>query len=158
MTHWFTPLALLLALSSLSASAAWADEPTSSEGLNSMLDNVPTIESKPVPTAEEKPEEVQVDLASYIKDCRAAVLAKWTPGAKLIKKHPQMEAQILIKIGEDGSILSLSPAKLSGNKSFDASAIEALNAASPLPVPHPSLALEAERGIVIIFSAAKYGK
>ena len=157
MTRRISTLALFSSLMLFGLSSASAEEPASG-GLDSLLDNMPTIESKAAPVEEAAPVEAEVDLASYIKDCRAAVLAKWAPKAKVIKKNPTMEAQILVKLGEDGSILSLSPAKMSDNKSFDESAIEALNAATPLPAPPTALIQEAERGIVIIFSAAKYGK
>ena len=136
----------------LLAPTAWAQD----QDLQKLLDNLPTIESKAPPPAEtDKPvEEVSIDLPTYTKGVRDAILANWHPKEKLVVKHPSLAAQLLVKVNADGTIKDVVAVKLSDNKKFDKSAVDAVFSTTQVGVPPVSLAGTVESGVLVNFIAA----
>jgi TonB family protein len=137
----------------LSTSALAVDD--GSGDLQKLLDNLPTIEQKPLPT-EEKPkaEEADMDLPAYLAIVRDAVIATWHPPKKLVDKHPSLNCQLLVKVHEDGTVGDVVMMQPSGNGKFDKSAGAAALATTSVMPPPISLRGTAEAGVTITFVAA----
>ncbi len=137
-----------------------AARPAGAEDLDKLLNSIPDAEieqtAPPAEAAEAPPEEVT--LPGYLTKVQADIWASWTPKAKLIKKNPKAKTSFMVKIGREGELLGVSPVSLSGIKAFDQSALDAIAAAEPYPVPPRELDGDAERGLVIDFKARQYAK
>lgn len=139
-----------------SAPAAWAQDAGGEQtDLQKLLDNLPTIESKAPPPEEKPPEVVEsIDLPTYTRGVREAILANWFPKAKIVEKHPSLAVQLLVKINADGTIKDTVAVKLSGNKKFDKSAVDAVFSTPSVAVPPISLQGTVESGVLVNFVAA----
>lgn len=145
------PLCLLL------ATPALAQEGGGSGDLQKLLDNLPTIEQKEAPPPEapkSEEEEVGMSMPTYVAEVRKAVLASWNPSPKLIEKNPRLTCQMLVKIGEDGSVGDVVMVQSSGNKKFDKSAGDAALATTSVLAPPDSLRGMAAQGVLVNFVAA----
>jgi len=131
-----------------------AGEPASTE-IKNLLDNIPQIENKAAPEQAEKPpaDAEPIDFTAYMDDVRKAILVHWNPSSGSLKKHPSAEAQVLVKVDDNGNITEVGMIQPSGEKSFDKSVLKALDATDTVPAPVPAMAGDAARGIVVTFSA-----
>lgn len=147
------PVSLMFLVAS---SAAFAGDDAAA--IDDLLKSIPTIETKRSDAdiaAEERKAvlDARVSYDSYVTTVQADVLAQWKPSKRLLKSDPPLEAQLSVKIAPDGSVSDVGAVMLSGNKKWDQSALDAINAASPLPPPPDNLVEEARQGVVVRFNA-----
>jgi hypothetical protein len=128
------------------------------EDIGALLDSIPEIvapepevvegEAKPLPPPEE-----QESFPAYSERVRAAVLAAWSPKKKVIDKDRRASIQLMIKVSEAGEVVDVVAIELSGNKKFDASVLDAIQAAD-VPEPPSTLVSQTERGMMLTIRAA----
>jgi hypothetical protein len=115
------------------------------------------IETKaPEPTEEKKPDDDdlgEIDLPTYTRSVNEAVVAVWKPKKSLVKKMPDLEAHLLIKLHSDGTLMGVGATKVSPEEDWNEGCIKAIKAAVPLPNPPVTLRAEAARGIEWICAA-----
>ncbi len=156
MRTLITTLSLITTLCLVGATPARAQDDAASGDLQKLLDNLPTIETKEAPPPEKPAEEPEegMDLPAYVAEVRATVLANWNPSPKLIQKNPSLSCQMLVKIGEDGTVGDVIMTQPSGNKKFDQSAGDAALATAKVLAPSYGLRGTAASGILVNFVAA----
>jgi len=71
--------------------------------------------------------------SQYYQSIYAKVYQAWTLPEYVIEKEGSREAIVTIKVQRDGKILSAVFEKTSGNQQFDASVMNAIKKANPLP-------------------------
>jgi|GEM_PF-5146781 hypothetical protein len=127
------------------------------DSVQDMLNNIPVIETKaPEPTEEKKPDDDdlgEIDLPTYTRSVNEAVVAVWKPKKSLVKKMPDLEAHLLIKLHSDGTLMGVGATKVSPEEDWNEGCIKAIKAAVPLPNPPVTLRAEAARGIEWICAA-----
>jgi TonB family protein len=153
-------LSLILMLFA-SSSAAFAGDDAAA--IDDLLKSIPTIETKrsDADLAAEARQTVldsRVSYDSYVITVQSHVLAQWKPSQRLLKSEPPLEAQLSVKIAADGTVSDVGAVMLSGNKKWDQAALDAVNAASPVPAPPDTLLVEAGQGVVVRFSPATVAK
>lgn len=95
--------------------------------------------------------------AQYQSRVRSKIMSNW------VKTHTtsgttRLSAQIRVRINASGAVISKTFSKRSGDAAFDASAMRAVERASPLPSPPPGVKAEALReGFVVHFRARVVG-
>ncbi|RME50414.1 MAG: TonB family protein [Deltaproteobacteria bacterium] len=90
-------------------------------------------------------------LAHYAAQIRNHVRRHWIyPGAPLEGRSPA--AVVTIRIDPHGRVRSRELTRPSGDPAFDASVVQAIERADPLPPPPPGLWREIETGISIVFT------
>jgi protein TonB len=95
--------------------------------------------------------------ARYQSRVRSKIMRNW------VKTHAtsgteRLSAQIRVRINASGAVISKTFSKRSGDAAFDASAMRAVERASPLPSPPPGVKAEALReGFVVHFRARVVG-
>ncbi len=94
------------------------------------------------------------ELARYVAQCRAAILANWKPLPAIIAAHPEYKVQLRVTVSSNGTIGKPQISKGSGDSSFDASAISAVSRTANLPAPPTRYAKSAADGVMITLSAA----
>ncbi|MDX1386625.1 MAG: cell envelope integrity protein TolA [bacterium] len=91
--------------------------------------------------------------AQYQSKVRSKIIRNW------VKTHTggesrRLSARIRVRINASGAVISKTFSKRSGDPAFDASAMRAVERASPLPAPPPGVKAEALReGFVVHFRA-----
>lgn len=145
---WFPALALLLA-----PTVSFAQQ----TDLEKMLNSIPDVKQAEAPKTEQAAEvEESIDLPTYTAEVRNAILAGWKPNPKWFKKNPNLAAQFLVKINEDGTLKDVKPARLSGNKKFDQAAFDTVWAVGTVRPPTYALVeTVGTQGILVTFAAPK---
>ena len=94
--------------------------------------------------------------AQYYALIRERINREWITAPKLFTESEDLKAQLVVMIGEDGTVTSIEFETSSGNYSFDLSAKRAVERASPLPSPPATLKDEVvDEGFLIEFSPTK---
>jgi TonB family protein len=105
----------------------------------------------------DKPLRVSIDDPEYVKYqamVRSRIIAEWIIPARYseMAEGARPKARIVVMINEDGEVLSTEWERRSGNASFDASCIRAVQRASPFEVPAERLKWEAyNEGFLVEF-------
>lgn len=129
------------------------------EGIDSLLDKIPTIENPEAKEADKTPPPApDMPFTTYIDLVRAQVLAVWSPKAGAIKKNPGLETRLVVQVDATGAVSAIKPMVLSGDKKFDDSAVRAVNDAGTLPAPAPNLVSVAAEGVVVVFNGGEWLK
>ncbi len=145
-------LSLTLLLPLLMATGGTAVAQDDGGGIDDLLGSIPEIAAEE-PVDEKPKPPPEVTFPQYTSDVSATVLAAWQP-KKSALKDARAQAQLGIKIDENGQITDIRAIKLSGHKKFDQSCLDAINAADTLASPPPPLRDAAADGVVVTFSAA----
>ena len=61
------------------------------------------------------------------------IKSSWNYPRERVRRNPNLEALVLVRVNRDGSVLALSLSKSSGDRFFDESVINAVERAKPLP-------------------------
>ncbi|MEW5850745.1 MAG: energy transducer TonB [Myxococcota bacterium] len=94
-------------------------------------------------------------LGKYQAQLERAVRTRFTvPEDIPDHQRRNMACSVRLMLDENGSVLSRTVVKASGNPRFDHAVIKGIDAANPLPPPDPALKDEAENGVVVRFDAA----
>ena len=133
-----------------------APKPAASGDLQKLLNSIPDIQTAPTPPpADQKPaEDESMDLPQYTSMVREAIYAHWQPDTKLVAKNPNLGAQLLVKVNEDGSLQAPVAIKLSGNKKFDKSIVDAVFSTPSVKAPGPGMRGTVADGIIVTFVAS----
>ena len=139
--------------------STWTSVASADEGIDSLLNRIPTIENPDATQeSEEPPAQPDMPFTAYVDQVRAQVLAAWKPKAGAIKKNPGLETRLVLQIDRSGEVTAIKPMVLSGDKKFDQSAVKAVNQAGELVVPAPNLVTVAAEGVVVIFNGRDWLK
>jgi len=74
------------------------------------------------------------EIGRYIAVLRKKIVNQWELPATN-NKYRKLEAQIIVRIDKNGNVISTEWERASGNSIFDTSCLEAVQKASPLPLP-----------------------
>jgi len=92
-------------------------------------------------------------MSAYQRRVRDRIQEFWHPLERLVKEQPDLTVVIELHIDNAGTILSPAVLRSSGNPSFDASALRAVERAATLPLPPEDLQEQAQKGFVVSFRA-----
>jgi TonB family protein len=130
-------------------------EPASGE-IRNLLDSIPEIANPEQPAAQAPPPPSEpLSFPDYVDDVRAAVLARWEPSRGMIEKNHKLESQVLFRIAEEGSIIEVVSIEPSGDRKFEKSVLKAIQQVERVPAPPPAFTGDAERGVIVTFSARR---
>ncbi len=105
---------------------ATVDEPAPDELLDTLTEALATQPPRATPA--------DAQLAHYLLALRARVMPRWNPPAQVVLEQPELSARVLVELAEDGVVLDVRIQAGSGHQAFDLSCLEAVRAASPLPL------------------------
>ncbi len=96
----------------------------------------------------------------YATAIAAAIRKHWTVPAELVAEGDlaKLEAEVRIKITEDGALSGEALTRPSGNSYFDDSCLQAVKAAATVPPPPARLVQRAARGFSIVFAGKDVGR
>lgn len=153
------PSLLLLFALPLSALAGDDEGGTNGQSIDQLLNSIPEIASpkeeqlkKDAAEAARLKAAEDISFTDYAAMCTKAVMENWKPKKGSVKKDPKITARFSVKVEDDGSVGEIGAIALSGDKKFDQSAFNAIQATPKLPRPPPHLAASAESGIIIDFT------
>lgn len=94
--------------------------------------------------------------AQYYTLIKERINREWITIPKLFDSSQDLRTEMVVMISADGTVTEISIDQASGNESFDLSAKQAIERASPLPTPPPGLQEEIlDEGFLIEFSPMK---
>lgn len=123
--------------------------------LDDLLNRIPDIENAAAEEAQ-APEVPDKPFTEYVDEVRTQVLAQWKPKKGTVKKNPSIETRLALVIDPQGQVTELKAMVLSGDKKYDQSCVDAVNAAGDVPAPAPNLVSLANEGIIVVFSGKEW--
>lgn len=125
------PIVLLLA-----ALSARADD-----GVDTLLQNIPTIEQKAEAPAAPPPPPPELDRAGYARLVQGHLLGALALTDKEKQKHAAARVTLLVKIDAQGGLTQAVLTESSGDKRFEKRVLASLEAAAPYPAPPAAFVL-----------------
>lgn len=131
----------------LAALSARADD-----GVDALLQNIPTIEQKAEAPAAPPPPPPELDLAGYARLVQSHLVGKLALTDKEKKKHGAARVTLLLKVDAQGALAQAILTDSSGDKRFEKRVLEAVEAAAPYPAPPAAFVLTGPAATTVVIS------